>query len=322
MIGHGNRRRTDGAKRSRRRRAAEIEEVVVTGIRASLRAVARDQARGGGVVDAITAEDVGKFPDKNLAEALQRVPGVAVNREFGEGERVNMRGMSPNLTRTLFNGHSLATADWFILDQLNTTRSFNYLMLPADIIGQVKVYKSPQADLEEGGIGGTIDVMTRKPLDLESARRSPARCRGRTRNSRTKTIRRPPALFSWKNSDEHLRRADCRRLPEAQHPPRRRRGAGLLRRRSRPAGSLACPSLIGSALFKQERVRKGGNFAVQWRPPTTLDVNLTGLYSKFDADNINENFLAWGSRGDRQRRHADQRDDRRAARRSPARSRR
>ena len=69
----------------------------------------------------------------------------------------------------LYNGHSLATADWFILDQLNSTRSFNYLMLPADILGQVKVYKTPQADLEEGGIGGTVDVITRNPLDLESS---------------------------------------------------------------------------------------------------------------------------------------------------------
>ena len=76
--------------------------------------------------------------------------------------------LSSTLTRTLLNGHALATADWFILDQLNTTRSFNYLMLPADVIGQVKVFKSPQADFEEGGIGGTIDVVTRKPLDLES----------------------------------------------------------------------------------------------------------------------------------------------------------
>src|SRR5688500_9754656 len=146
----------------------EIEEVVVTGIRASLHESLETKREAVGVVDALTAEDVGKFPDKNLAEALQRVPGIVVNREFGEGERINLRGTGSNLTRTLLNGHSLATADWFILDQLNTTRSFNYLMLPADVIGQVQVAKSPQADFEEGGIGGTIDVITRKPLELES----------------------------------------------------------------------------------------------------------------------------------------------------------
>ena len=85
----------------------EIEEVVVTGIRASLRESLQTKREAVGVVDALTAEDVGKFPDKNLAEALQRVPGVVINREFGEGERVNLRGTGSNLTRTLLNGHAL-----------------------------------------------------------------------------------------------------------------------------------------------------------------------------------------------------------------------
>ena len=105
--------------------SSDIEEVVVTGIRASLRESMETKREAVGVVDALTAEDVGKFPDKNLAEALQRVPGIVINREFGEGERVNLRGTGANLTRTLLNGHSLATADWFILEQLNSTRSFN-----------------------------------------------------------------------------------------------------------------------------------------------------------------------------------------------------
>src|SRR3546814_9097903 len=74
------------------------------------------------IADVISAEDIGKFPDKNVAEALQRVPGIVVNREFGEGERVSLRGTAPNLTKTLVNGHAIATADWFILDQLDSTR--------------------------------------------------------------------------------------------------------------------------------------------------------------------------------------------------------
>src|SRR3954447_21947021 len=145
-----------------------VEEIVVHGYRASVRQSLETKRAATGVEEVITAEDVGKFPDKNLAEALQRVPGIVTQRDFGEGERVNLRGLSSTLTRTLLNGHALATADWFILDQLNTTRSFNYLMLPADVIGQVKVSKSPQADFEEGGIGGTIDVVTRKPLEMDS----------------------------------------------------------------------------------------------------------------------------------------------------------
>src|SRR3546814_1766634 len=80
---------------------------------------------------------------------------------------VSLRGTAPNLTKTLVNGHAIATADWFILDQLDSTRSFNYLTLPAEIVGRIEVYKSPQADVEEGGVGGTINVHTRNPLDLD-----------------------------------------------------------------------------------------------------------------------------------------------------------
>ena len=205
-----------------------------------------------------TAEDVGKFPDKNLAEALQRVPGIVINRDFGEGERVNLRGTGPNLTRTLLNGHALATADWFILDQLNTTRSFNYLMLPADVIGQVEVYKSPQADFEEGGIGGTIDVVTRNPLDLESmptvlsAPEAPTRISRRIRSAVLRAVQ----------------LEERRRAPSASWSPRmyqkrniRRDGVEVLgydrRHRSGPATRVLVPSLIGSALFQQERVRNG-----------------------------------------------------------------
>lgn len=106
--------------------AAE-SEIVVTGIRGSLREAIDAKRDLSVIADVVTAEDVGKFPDKNVAEALQRVPGIVVNREFGEGERVSLRGTAPNLTKTLLNGHSVATADWFILDQVASTRSFNYL---------------------------------------------------------------------------------------------------------------------------------------------------------------------------------------------------
>ena len=97
------------------------------------------------------------------------VPGVQINREFGEGERVSVRGLAPNLTRTLLNGHGLATADWFILEQLAATRSFNYLMLPADIIGQVQVFKSPTADIDEGGVGGMLAEHLGSSVEAERA---------------------------------------------------------------------------------------------------------------------------------------------------------
>lgn len=275
-----------------------VEEVVVTGIRRSIEDSLLAKQMSDAVSDVISAEDVGKFPDKNLAEALQRVPGVVINREFGEGERVSIRGTAPNLTRTLLNGHALATADWFILDQLNTTRTFNYLMLPSDIIGQVQVYKSSQANLEEGGIGGVVNVKTRNPLDLD-AFESYATVQAAYSDLSEEADPQLSGLMSWKNSDETL---GIMGAIVRQERNIRRDGVEVLGYFTADADpgpdvqDVLVPSLIGSALFEQERVRTGGNFAVQFRPSDTLEFNLTGLYSEFTADNINQNFLTWGVR--------------------------
>jgi len=275
----------------------KIEEVIVTGIRGSLRQSIDVKRESNGVVDVLSAEDVGKFPDKNLAESLQRIPGVVINREFGEGERVSVRGTSPNLTKTLLNGHTVATADWFVLEQLATTRSFNYLMMPSEVIGQVIVNKSSQADLEEGGIGATIDVHTRNPLDLEPLTLNLSADAAYTELA-DKTDPQAAALFSWKNQSESF---GIMVAGVYQKRNLRRDGVevlGYIPFDTNPdpdiVNNVQVPSLIGSALFQQERIRKGGNFGVQFRPNDAVDINITGLYSKFDADNSNSNFLAWG----------------------------
>jgi iron complex outermembrane receptor protein len=277
----------------------ELEEVVVSGIRASLRESIATKRESATIVEAITAEDVGKFPDKNVAEALQRVPGVVITKDFGEGERVSLRGTAPNLTRTLLNGHAVSSADWFILDQLNTTRSFNYLMLPADIIGKVEVHKSSQADFEEGGIGGTVNVITRNPLDLDSMAFYGS-LQGAHTDLADKTTPQANALFNWKNADETL---GIMLAGVYQEREIRRDGVEVLGYFTTDidpdpgvvTNGLA-PALIGSALFQQDRKRTGGNVGIQFRPNDQVEFNLTALYSKFEADNINENFLAWGSR--------------------------
>ena len=271
----------------------ELQEVVVYGIRASLRESLETKRQATGVVDALTAEDVGKFPDKNLAEALQRVPGVVINREFGEGERINLRGTAANLTRTLLNGHSLATADWFILDQLATTRSFNYLMLPADIIGKVVVLKSAQADVEEGGIGGTVDVATRNPLDLNPFT-AYASVQGGYSEMSGKTDPQGTGLISWRDKDD---RFGVLLAAIYQERHLRRDGVEVLGYQPVSASDpTLVPALIGSALFRQDRIRKGGNIGVQFKPTDQVLVNVTGLLSEFDANNVNENYLAWITR--------------------------
>lgn len=273
--------------------AAAESEIVVTGIRGSLREAIDAKRDLSVIADVVTAEDVGKFPDKNVAEALQRVPGIVVNREFGEGERVSLRGTAPNLTKTLLNGHSVATADWFILDQVASTRSFNYLTLPAEIIGRLEVYKSPQADVEEGGVGGTINVITRNPLDLDPLTLS-ASAQAAYSDLSGKVDPQVSGLISWKNDDETFGV-----LVGAIYQKRRTRRDGLeiFGYRSFPVGggqSALVPTLIGSTMFEQDRERYGANIGIQFRPTDTLEVNITGLYSRFNADNFNQNYIAWG----------------------------
>jgi TonB-dependent receptor len=137
-------------------------EIVVTGYRQSIEASLRTKREANAFVDVITAEDVGKFPDKNVADALQRMPGVIISRDGGEGSRVSIRGLNSDLTLTELNGNFIAGTD-----SGDPSRSFNYLLLPSSMIGSVEVFKSPEARLDEGGVGGTVILHTRRPLDLK-----------------------------------------------------------------------------------------------------------------------------------------------------------
>ena len=272
--------------------AGDAADVVVTGIRASLAASLDAKRQSSIIADVITAEDIGKFPDKNVAEALQRVPGIVINREFGEGERVSLRGTAPQLTKTLINGHNIATADWFILDQLTATRSFNYLTLPAEIVGQLDVYKSSEADVEEGGIGGTINVHTRHPLDLPAWSINGSAQAVYSDRSK-KTDPQASGLVSWKNDAGTIGV-----LVGGVYQKRRTRRDGLevlgYQTATSTTGQTAqIGSLYGSSLFQQDRERYGGNAELQFRPSDRIEIVATGLYSRFNANNINQNYLGW-----------------------------
>src|SRR6185503_18637972 len=269
------------------------DQIVITGIRGSVQQSIRAKRDSSVIADVLTAEDIGKFPDRNAAEALQRIPGVVINREFGEGERVSVRGTATNLTKTLLNGHNVATADWFILDQLAATRAFNYLTLPAEVVGQLEVYKSPQADIEEGGVGATINVHTRNPLDLDPLTIS-ASAQMVYSERADKWDPQASGLISWRNQA-----GTVGILAAAVYQKRRIRRDGVevlpYFRDPAVAGGAQIPGLIGSALFQQERERYGGNIAVQIRPSDVFEMNVTGLYTRFNANNFNQNFMAWGS---------------------------
>lgn len=135
----------------------EGEAIVVTGICGSIVAGLESKRKSDVVVELIKAEDIGKFPDKNLAEALQRVPGVSIDRDGGEGRFVTIRGLGPEFNTVLFNGRRIASEGY--------NRSFSFDTLASDLIGGVNVYKTQQAYIREGGVGGTVDVRTMRPLD-------------------------------------------------------------------------------------------------------------------------------------------------------------
>ncbi|WP_313035747.1 TonB-dependent receptor plug domain-containing protein, partial [Massilia alkalitolerans] len=136
--------------------------VVVTGIRAAMQSTLNLKRNSDGFVDGIAADDIGKFPDTNLAEALQRISGVSIDRNRGEGALVTVRGVGPDLNLVLLNGRQMPTAN--LGDQ--SGRAFDFSNLAAEAVSQIQVYKSVRADVTPGGIGATLNVMTGRPLDL------------------------------------------------------------------------------------------------------------------------------------------------------------
>src|SRR6187549_1274436 len=135
-------------------KAVELEKLVVTGVRASLESAQENKQNSVQLVDSVIAEDIGKFPDLTVADALQRVPGVQVGRTNGEVSTVLIRGL-PNLGTTL-NGNEIFTG---------TTRGVALQDIPAELVAGVDVYKSTTPDKLEGGIAGLIDIRLRNPLD-------------------------------------------------------------------------------------------------------------------------------------------------------------
>jgi iron complex outermembrane receptor protein len=139
----------------------EGQEIVVTGFRRSLQAANARKRDADIVSDGISAEDIGKFPDQNLAESLQRITGVQITRSRGEGSSVSIRGLSPEFSRVQFNGRTLGSGGG---------RSFDFTSLSAEFVSSVEVQKSPTADMIEGGLSGTVNISTPKALQIGKTR--------------------------------------------------------------------------------------------------------------------------------------------------------
>jgi iron complex outermembrane receptor protein len=295
-------------------------EVVVTGIRHSLQNSIKAKKSTDAIVDVITAEDVGKFPDTNVAESLSHLPGFAVDRQFGEGEKVSIHGTDPALNRIFIDGHAIASADWGGNPNDITGRTFNYAMLAPEIIGQAKAYKSPEAWIDEGSLGGTVMIETRKPLDLKSGALSASA--GYEYNDRSeKGNIRGSVLYSWKN-DAHnlgilvaatydkqsLYRAGIEYFgyssgadldgsfttaSDADGNITSVTGPNINGAAPTPASyaemnAARMPCCMNFAYFDQTRERKGLNVAVQWKPSDESEITLTALHIAGDYTNFSQ----------------------------------
>lgn len=137
----------------------DVQDIVVTGVRQSLRA-AIDTKRSADVIsDSISSEDVGKFPTRNIADALQRITGVQVNRNFGEGSTILLRGLPSTMVTNMYNGRQLPSP--------TGGRSLDYSILPVDFVRTLSIYKTPTADLTQMGLAGTVNIEPVSPLDLK-----------------------------------------------------------------------------------------------------------------------------------------------------------
>ncbi|MBB4125808.1 iron complex outermembrane receptor protein [Xanthomonas translucens] len=286
----------------------ELDTITVTGYRASLEKSQAVKRSANSIVDAISAEDIGKFPDTNAAESLAHLPGISVDRQFGEGEKVSINGTDPALNRVLLNGQTIASGDWGGNPTDTSGRTFNYTLLSPEIIGLMEVYKTPEARIDEGSIGGTVIVHTRKPLDLpKNTIRGSV---GYNYNDRSEEGNpRGSALWSWKNDDETFGA-----LISATHDKQDLARAGIeffgyntgsgipaTAAISGDGGNVATAKIpvgINSAFFQQTRERNGLQGALQWKPNEQNEFNLTGIYIKGKYNNFSESRYVCPGCGD------------------------
>ena len=148
---------------------AQATEVVVTGYRAALNAALEEKRLATGVVDVIKAEDIADFPDNNLAESIQRIPGVAITRDQGEGRNITVRGLGPLYTRVRINGiEGLSTTGGADSSGgANRGRGFDFNVFASELFNTITVRKTPSADIEEGSLGATVDLQTGRPFDYK-----------------------------------------------------------------------------------------------------------------------------------------------------------
>lgn len=282
--------------------APVLDAVTVTGIRASMEQSLNKKRNADSLVEVITAEDIGKMPDKNVADSLSHVPGVTTTSagsaegSFGENEHVQLRGLSSQMTLTTLNGHTVSSGDWYGPNIANGGRSVSYTLLPSDLVGTIVVNRSSQANLIEGGAAGTVDIQTRTPLSFKEKLTGAATLEAAYSTNAQSTDPAVTAMLNWKNDDNTFGL-----LGQVFSQTRK-----LLRSGSEgvwwdktgatyPDAAMAGKNislLSGAVMFEQTRKRSGSFVEAEWKPTRNVTLNLSNFDSTVDAKNYNTNYMA------------------------------
>lgn len=269
----------------------DVEVIAVTGIRSSLRSSMLDKKASNVVTDGIKAEDLGKFPDLNVAESLQRITGVAIDRSGGEGQAVTIRGFGPQFNTVLVNGRQIATD--------SAGREFNFDVLAADQITGADIYKSNSATLQEGGIGGTVNVTTARPFDFGGLHVIGS-VKGMYESLSEEVS--PSASFLVSNTfnDDKLGvlfaiTNQQRKLQNNQILTAGWRGGQTI---SNPQDGVLydnayIPRNWDQVVDEQDRERTNASLVLQYAPSDDITITVDGLISKFEVDSSVRDLASW-----------------------------
>lgn len=277
----------------------DANAIVVTGLRKSLKDAVDIKRNTQGVVDAITSEDIGKLPDTNLAESIQRIPGVTIDRNNNEGSRVTVRGFGPEFNLVTLNGRSMPGSG------TGGTRSFDFANISADGVSGIDVFKTGRADVASGGIGSTIDIHTARPFDHVGLRAS-AQVKGTDDTSRSgfRVTPEVSGLISDTFADDRigllLNGSYSERNSELQSAYTRGwlnnvdlTGANVTNNSTNPTGNVWAPQDTNWAIENHHRIRVNGQAVLQFKPTDTIVGTIDYTYALYKDHSTKSSFGSW-----------------------------
>lgn len=285
---------------------ALADEIVVTGFRQSLQAAINLKKNSVAAVDAIVAEDIAKFPDQNLAESLQRIPGISISRDAGEGRAITVRGLSSQFTRVRVNGmETIATS----VDgaSANRDRAFDFNVFASELFSSLVVHKTAEASLDEGSLGAVVDLNTGNPLAGKAGLTAAASAVASFNDLSKKVGPRLAGLLSWRNDAGTFGASISAAYSKTQTLELGNNSVRWAQARFDGVGTTNCfttqnsgGSYVASAACDQaslafhpriprygevahDRERLGLTGSIQFSPTDATKLSIDGLYSKFDA---------------------------------------